>query len=80
MSDLTERLKTLEAKCSGFAWEFLSALQGHPKLPELIDKLEKIEGRLYRVEVEETFFQITAPGNPKPSSSAPSAARRDRAS
>jgi hypothetical protein len=59
MAPYRDRLKILEARCSGFAAELLRDLEGHPKFPELVSKLEQIEGTLYRGDVEQAFYELT---------------------
>ena len=44
MAQEDDRLKALEARSSGFAVELLRQLTDHPRFPELIDKLERIDG------------------------------------
>ena len=59
MASHQDRLQVLEARCSGFAVELLRQLQKHPKFPELVTKLEGIQGNLYRTDVEKAFFELT---------------------
>ena len=59
MTSYQERLRILETRCSGFAAELLRDLQGHPQFPNLVSKLEQIDGTLYRVDVERAFYEIT---------------------
>jgi hypothetical protein len=58
MASYQERLKILETRCSGFAVELLRDLQGHPKFPELVSNLEQIDGTLYRVDIEQAFYEL----------------------
>jgi len=53
----------LESRCSGFALELLRHLGGHPKFPELIVSLEKIQGLLYRTDIEQEFFALVKDGS-----------------
>ena len=56
-----DRLKALEARSSGFAVELLRQRTDHPRFPEVIDKLERIEGPVFRGDVEEAFYQLSKP-------------------
>ena len=59
MASHQERLKILETRCSGFAAELLRNLQGHAKFPELVSRLEQIDGTLYRADIERAFYELT---------------------
>lgn len=59
ISDYDKRVKSVEARCSGFALELLRDLKVHSKFANLISELEKLDGHIYRVEVEAIFFRLT---------------------
>ena len=61
MAQEDDRLKALEARSSGFAVELLRQLTAHPGFTELVDKLERIEGPVFRGDVEEAFYQLSKP-------------------
>ena len=60
---IPQRLERLESRCSGFALEFMKQLEGHPKLLMLLTELEKIDGQLYRIEIEQIFLKVTDGGH-----------------
>ena len=54
----TDRILIVERRCSKFAAELLRDLRRHPKLPRLLAELEKMEGTIFRSDVEKLFFKL----------------------
>ena len=55
---LEDRFGAVSARCSDFARELLSQLQGHPQLAEVLDQLEKIEGKLFRSDIDSALSAL----------------------
>ena len=49
---LEDRFKSVEARCSGFAQELLRQVQHDAQLAELLAELEKIDGIVFRSDIE----------------------------
>jgi hypothetical protein len=45
-------------KCSEFAADFLRQLEGHPEFPRLLVALEKINGPISHIDIEQALAQI----------------------
>ena len=54
----SQSLDALQARCTGFAMEFLRELEGHTLLPVLQDRLMEIDGPLTRSEIERVFVEL----------------------
>ena len=57
MAPYQDRLQMLETRCSEFAKELLRQLKNHPLFPSVMGKLERIEGPIYRTDVEQAFLE-----------------------
>lgn len=70
MDSFEDRLKALESRCSRAAAEFLRDLRYHPQFPQLVSKLEKIDGLLFRLDIEQELMELIK-GKPPSSRKAP---------
>jgi len=48
----------VRSRCTDFAMEFLRELDGHRKLPALLDKLMEIDGLITRSDVERVYMDL----------------------
>lgn len=60
MASYEDRFRMLEARCSPFAAELLRQLRTHAKFPELMQRLEEIEGTIFRGDIEQIFAELTS--------------------
>lgn len=54
-----DRFSLLEARCSAFAAEYLRELRTHHALSEIMARLERIPGPIYRLDIEQAHFEAT---------------------
>jgi hypothetical protein len=54
-----DRFKLVEARCSSFAAERLRELKEHPRLFELLTELEKIDGPMYRIDIDSVLATLS---------------------
>lgn len=53
-----DRFMSVEARCSDFAAEVLRELKQHPRLFELLAALEKIDGPIYRTDIDSVLATL----------------------
>ena len=54
-----DRFSLLEARRSAYAAEYLRDLRMHHAFPEIMSKLERIPGPIYRLDIEQAHFETT---------------------
>ena len=47
-----QHLERLLFRCSEFAASYLSALGDHPRLPQILERLDRIDGPIFRIDIE----------------------------
>ena len=59
MAPYEDRYRIVEARCTAFAKELLLELKKHPQFPKVIERLEQIQGTIYRGDVEAAFLAVS---------------------
>ena len=54
----SDPLRNIMGRCTATAWDTLKHLTEHPMFPELIARLEKINGQVVSVDVERVARQL----------------------
>jgi len=59
MAPYEDRFRIVEARCTAFAKELLLELRNHPQFLKMIERLERIDGPIFRGDVEAAFLAVS---------------------